>query len=767
MAEALTHLSMQAFRGVPESFELELDNGRSCVIYGENASGKSTISDAIEWYFTHRIEFLSPEGRGQGVRHFAAPENLTTTVQVETTGDCSGSVTPDDPPPSQALMLGRRETFLLRGQTIADFVNKRKGEKWEALVEILGLRNASTLRQDLKRARTELKRRSDDTEAEVSARTDSLGERVEDTSPAGVLAALREAAGAMGVEKPQTLDDVTDPEWVARRLPASETVQREVKLEELTSNLTAAQAVTVDLRPFNTWNEKHSEEDRNLHLRLELHKTADQLLAMNEAVDQCPLCRQSVNDVEYRDLISESLDTLQAASQELDSARSSCRDTIHALKRVHELRQQLSHDAAKLNVELPILPTSPATKVEEAVGSAHHIHLESVTEYLDQLKDWDQRVTEILDEAKGPQGVGMQNIVDVQTLVSDTVTWLEARRQRDKPRAAQQLAQRIEDAYKSRFHNYVDSILEQISDEVSHLYGHLHPHGGLGKVSLGTWDSGIELAVDFFGRSHRPPHRVLSESHLNSLGLALFLAMARTFNERVGFVVLDDVINSFDIDHRSALADILTDELSDFQLIVLTHDPQFYDRLTRRQPSWKRVEFVGWTYAEGPHTKTYTGDRLLSQAREQLENGDLIGAAQKSRRALEELLREACEQLEAPLPFRRGTANDLRDATELLKGVRRKWKRGPDDYLKEFKERFNVLEADFQTALNVEVHAGDQHASLAEVRAALERIEVLQSQWVCSWCDTLVWHGGTADRSFCRCGRLQHPPVPDVPDQGT
>ena len=33
----------------------------------------------------------------------------------------------------------RRETFLLRGRTLADFINKTKTEKWKALVEILGL----------------------------------------------------------------------------------------------------------------------------------------------------------------------------------------------------------------------------------------------------------------------------------------------------------------------------------------------------------------------------------------------------------------------------------------------------------------------------------------------------------------------------------------------------------------------------------------------------------------------------------------------------
>jgi hypothetical protein len=33
--------------------------------------------------------------------------------------------------------------------------------------------------------------------------------------------------------------------------------------------------------------------------------------------------------------------------------------------------------------------------------------------------------------------------------------------------------------------------------------------------------------------------------------------MAETFNERLGFLVLDDVVNSFDVDHRGELAALL------------------------------------------------------------------------------------------------------------------------------------------------------------------------------------------------------------------
>ena len=69
---------MQAFRGVRQSFSLDLRNGRSCVVLGDNATGKSTIADAVEWYFRGQIELLAKEGRGDAIRHSGADRYLET-----------------------------------------------------------------------------------------------------------------------------------------------------------------------------------------------------------------------------------------------------------------------------------------------------------------------------------------------------------------------------------------------------------------------------------------------------------------------------------------------------------------------------------------------------------------------------------------------------------------------------------------------------------------------------------------------------------------
>ena len=137
MTERLHRLSMTAFRGVPNRMEVDFGKGQSIAIYGDNGTGKSTIADALEWYFTGEIELLSHEGRQHAIRNLGGDAD-ETGIQIETNGSLGGSIVFPDERTPVSLAASSRETFLLRGRTLADFINKTKTEKWKALAEILG-----------------------------------------------------------------------------------------------------------------------------------------------------------------------------------------------------------------------------------------------------------------------------------------------------------------------------------------------------------------------------------------------------------------------------------------------------------------------------------------------------------------------------------------------------------------------------------------------------------------------------------------------------
>src|SRR5262245_19045932 len=158
VSERIQRLVMQAFRGVPDVMAVDFGKGESIAVYGDNGTGKSTIADALEWYFTGEIELLHHEGRQHAVRHVGGERDDITSVDVVTSGSLGGTATFPDERPPDSLQATRRETFLLRGRTLADFINKTKTEKWKALVEILGLDAIESLREDGQRARTDLRK---------------------------------------------------------------------------------------------------------------------------------------------------------------------------------------------------------------------------------------------------------------------------------------------------------------------------------------------------------------------------------------------------------------------------------------------------------------------------------------------------------------------------------------------------------------------------------------------------------------------------------
>ena len=57
--ERLTKITMQAFRGVRDAYEIDLPQAQSLLMYGDNGTGKSSLADGIEWYFTGEIELLA------------------------------------------------------------------------------------------------------------------------------------------------------------------------------------------------------------------------------------------------------------------------------------------------------------------------------------------------------------------------------------------------------------------------------------------------------------------------------------------------------------------------------------------------------------------------------------------------------------------------------------------------------------------------------------------------------------------------------------
>ena len=124
-------------------------------------------------------------------------------------------------------------------------------------------------------------------------------------------------------------------------------------------------------------------------------------------------------------------------------------------------------------------------------------------------------------------------------------------------------------------------------------------------------DKAVELEIEFVTEKISPAYKFMSESQVNSFGLSIFLSAVKHFNSDFKFIILDDVVNSFDAFKRPKVAQLLATKFSDFQFLILTHDQIFFDTVQKAFPQWQRYKFVSWDFATGPKcrlSKNYSED---------------------------------------------------------------------------------------------------------------------------------------------------------------
>jgi hypothetical protein len=154
--------------------------------------------------------------------------------------------------------------------------------------------------------------------------------------------------------------------------------------------------------------------------------------------------------------------------------------------------------------------------------------------------------------------------------------------------------------------DYVTGILAAISGTVEELYLKVHPEEGIGGIRFylkPNVQGSLEFDGKFQGATEVPPQAYYSESHLDTLGVCIFLALARHFHDGNTVVVLDDVVTSADHAHVGRFMNMLHDEAVRYnQLILTTHYRPWRERYRfARGPAAniQLIELLQWSLPRG------------------------------------------------------------------------------------------------------------------------------------------------------------------------
>lgn len=128
------------------------------------------------------------------------------------------------------------------------------------------------------------------------------------------------------------------------------------------------------------------------------------------------------------------------------------------------------------------------------------------------------------------------------------------------------------------YNNEMKDGLKGISENIKLYYNKFETNNPIESVDL-VENEGVEFIIKYNNDNIVDPLIVLSEGQLRCFGLAILLSISDKIN--ANFLILDDIVNSIDIEHRANIIKVLCNEIEkpkQKQLIITTHDKLFREK---------------------------------------------------------------------------------------------------------------------------------------------------------------------------------------------
>jgi hypothetical protein len=303
----------------------------------------------------------------------------------------------------------------------------------------------------------------------------------------------------------------------------------------------------------------------------------------------------------------------------------------------------------------------------------------------------------------------------------------------------------------------------------------IHPNEPLGgiKIILDSQKKGsCDISATFCAKTSIPPQAYYSESHLDTLGFSLFLALAKRGAADFTYVVIDDVFTSVDEKHLTRICDLLVEESDNFtQIIMTTHIRKMLElyrssRIPRQTMGVKELS-SSWSYESGIllRDSVQQSEELLELLSRSFIDRETV--AVKTRRLLESILSDIVINLGAYARMKkygdydlgdylcglRSLANDgLRVKRTQITGSVLHEENPKDKYdLKAKAKEFN----ENKSIVNKIIHASEVGSSFTddEVRQFAHEALGLDEYFKCDdpKCHTLI--GSRKAFNSCKCGK--------------
>lgn len=575
--EALKSLIIGHLRGSITPFTLNFEKGKKLsVIYGENGTGKSTICDALDFIGNGRVGSLDNRGLGKTGKYWHSVGKTAADVSVKldtSSGDCIATLAKTGavvvPPDKQPRVE------VLRRSQILSLVEAKPADRYSAISQFIDVSGVETSEAALRSLIRDIESKIEVAVARIQENRETIERFWEQSGKPGkdplkwAEAEIKKDLSAL--ETTRTAVD-TLSEAFNKLLSYPQKYQEQVDVYSAAST-----AVTSAEEMVNNLNAQVADEYVEI---LEILEAAQKHFEHNLQPNVCPLCESSEKVDGLPDKVTSRIES-QAVANQLKAAKANLVVKQNALSRQEEKLEELKANA-----------TEDADKLVQASQNKNlptDIELSSLP-YPTELADWENWLsnsTALLEKWRSISDSCAESKRFTNTL-KDSLDALTKNTESQK--VLDDLLPRLKEAHtvlEDERKIYTDTILHDIATEVGRLYEEVHPGEGLNKISLEldpAKRASLEIATEFQGQSGTPPQAYFSDSHLDTLGLCVFLALAQKDKPEETILVLDDVLGSVDEPHVERLIEMLYKEAMKFRQCIIT---------THYKP-WKQKLRWGW-----------------------------------------------------------------------------------------------------------------------------------------------------------------------------
>lgn len=634
----ITQIQINGIRGFSFNYDtildqenphcIELQNGNSFLLYGENGTGKSSFFDALEWGLTGNIEEEAKQRRVE-IRQFLKNSfssdrdnpNVITTFK--------------DNQIYQRKLIGSNHTFefesiapyhFIESNRISTFVTDTKSSLWKRFLDLIGLDDLLEVQQQLKYAKTEFNREFNPKNEELS----SL--KLEKKDIEEQLQNISNSLDNRFAEKWKETDHSNE-----LQLQIERQVNLKALLEEITNIFPVIEKIEAVLIQKGTLEQKiaNSKNKINLIEVAKILEQAERYFIENKTEKMCPVCNeQTINeDVilsvsmrknELNDILNNE-EQLKNISRELQNLEGNFKTQKSSILQKLKIIGYLLEENTIFNFDF-------FTKILEQFNSEFET-LKSTLEIQNDIdfKEYNKKLV-----ALKKLNIKVEIFEKELKLQSEAITDFED----------------YFTAFKKSYEDILTNELENISSQyVTEIYNKLNETDNEIRDSFKIVHNIEEQEIKFvakhkYSNTEIDPINILSTAHLRCLGFALLMSRILKKNSTLKFIAIDDPIYAIDHEHRYSLINYLVLLSKKYQLIITTSDRNFYD-IFRNKMGIQKLN-VYETHLEKvngnsviPHLKILPrGICFISQAREHLTKRDYRSAALYTRLALENTLYE-------------------------------------------------------------------------------------------------------------------------------